>query len=81
VLGIDTDGPGFSKVKIEPALGKLTNASGTIPHPRGALSVSYRQKGAKWQIEIKLPAHVSGNLIWKGKTYLLADGNTNKFTL
>jgi alpha-L-rhamnosidase len=33
VLGIDSYAPGFSKVKIEPHLGKMENASGEIPHP------------------------------------------------
>ncbi|HEY2725686.1 MAG TPA: alpha-L-rhamnosidase N-terminal domain-containing protein, partial [Parafilimonas sp.] len=41
VLGIDTDAPGFSKVKIEPHLGTLTYASGTIPHPNGNINTSY----------------------------------------
>jgi alpha-L-rhamnosidase len=81
VLGIDTDGPGFTKVKIEPALGKLKNASGTIPHPKGPLSVSYREKGKKWLIEIQLPISVSGNLIWKGKSYPLSGNKKNSFIL
>ena len=49
VLGIDSDAPGFSKVKIEPHLGALTNASGTIPHPNG----NYKSNlcFSKWQME------------------------------
>jgi hypothetical protein len=35
VLGIDTDAPGFKKVKIQPHLGSLKEASGEIPHPLG----------------------------------------------
>ena len=41
VLGIDSDAPGFSVIKIEPHLGKLTNASGSIPHPNGKVAVGY----------------------------------------
>lgn len=81
VLGIETDGPGFSKVKIEPALGKLSNASGTIPHPKGPLSVSYRQNGKKWNIEIQLPADVSGNFVWKDKSYPISGNKKNMFSL
>lgn len=81
VLGIDSDAPGFSRVKIEPALGKLKKASGTIPHPKGPLSVSYLQKGLKWEIEVMLPEGVTGNLIWKGKSHELKPGQRNSFTL
>ena len=35
VLGIDTDAPGFKKVKIEPHLGDLKNVNGKMPHPNG----------------------------------------------
>ncbi|HVM89364.1 MAG TPA: alpha-L-rhamnosidase C-terminal domain-containing protein [Puia sp.] len=80
VLGIDTDAPGFSKVKIEPHLGKLTNISGSIPHPSGALSVSYKMENGKWKIEIQLPLNISGTLVWQGQKHLLKEGK-NEFTL
>ena len=79
VLGIDTDAPGFSKVKIEPHLGALTNASGTIPHPNGNIKASYTFKNSKWNIDIILPAKITGRFIWKGKEYALKD-NENKFS-
>ncbi|HJP63116.1 MAG TPA: hypothetical protein VJ844_06715 [Mucilaginibacter sp.] len=41
VLGVDSYAPGFRKIKIEPHLGTLTNASGEIPHPDGKVTVSY----------------------------------------
>ncbi|MEP6684716.1 MAG: alpha-L-rhamnosidase N-terminal domain-containing protein [Parafilimonas sp.] len=80
VLGIDTDAPGFSKVKIEPHLGTLTNASGTIPHPNGNITASYTLQNGKWNIEIILPQKISGTFIWKGKEYNLKSGN-NKLVL
>ena len=43
VLGIDSDAPGFKKVKIIPHLGSLTHASGKIPHPNGEISVNYEK--------------------------------------
>ena len=41
ILGIDSDGPGFSRILIEPSLGKLKEVSGTMPHPRGDIAVKY----------------------------------------
>lgn len=80
VLGIDSDAPGFARVKIEPRLGNLTHASGSIPHPMGSVAVSYAQLGSSWKVSVSLPASVSGVLIWKGKKYLLRGGD-NTFTL
>ena len=34
ILGIDSDGIGFSKVKIEPHLGQIQDISGAIPSPK-----------------------------------------------
>lgn len=78
VLGIDSDAPGFSKVKIEPHLGKLTNASGTMPHPNGNIKASYVLQNSKWNIALTLPQKTAGRFIWKGKEYALKSG-VNKF--
>ncbi|WP_211217521.1 alpha-L-rhamnosidase C-terminal domain-containing protein [Segetibacter koreensis] len=75
VLGIDTDAPGFAKVKIEPHLGSLKNVTGEMPHPKGKIKVDYRNNDGKWNIEINLPKEVSGDFIWKGKSYKLKEGN------
>jgi hypothetical protein len=80
VLGIDTDAPGFKKVKIEPHLGDLKNVNGKMPHPNGTILANYQFINGKWKIEITLPETISGRFIWKGKTYLLKPG-TNNFNL
>ena len=74
VLGIDTDAPGFRKVRIEPRLGKLTEASGSIPHPAGQIKADYRKTGANLNVRIQLPAGISGHFIWKKKRYPLSPG-------
>jgi hypothetical protein len=76
VLGIDSDAPGFAKVKIEPHLGSLQNVSGEMPHPQGKIKVDYKNNGGKWNMKINLPENVTGNFIWKGKSYRL-NGGTN----
>ncbi|MBS1745410.1 MAG: alpha-L-rhamnosidase N-terminal domain-containing protein [Bacteroidetes bacterium] len=80
VLGIGSDAPGFSKVKIEPHLGELKNVSGSMPHPEGNISASYVLQQNKWNISITLPSKISGNFIWKGKEYPLKAGENN-FTI
>lgn len=80
VLGIDSDAPGFQKIKIEPHLGTLTDVSGEIPHPNGMVKVKYLLKGSKWYITADLPSHTSGILIWKGKKYALTEG-VNSFKI
>ena len=74
VLGIDTDAPGFSRVKIEPHLGTLKSASGTIPHPNGNISVKYTLLNNKWNAEITLPSGLSGRFVWHGKEQELIGG-------
>jgi alpha-L-rhamnosidase len=74
ILGIDSYAPGFSKIKIEPHLGSLKNASGEIPHPNGKVAVEYSLDNTMWKIKIALPQKTSGIFVWKEKTYLLKAG-------
>jgi hypothetical protein len=80
VLGIDSYAPGFSKIKVEPHLGTLTNVSGEIPHPDGKVAVKYLLEGGKWKINISLPVKTSGVFVWKAKTYALKPG-ANSFVI
>lgn len=78
VLGIDTDAPRFGKVRITPAMGKLTKASGTIPHPAGFIRVDYKlDKNGRLDALVELPAGISGTFVWDGKEYPLQAG-TNR---
>jgi hypothetical protein len=74
VLGIDTDAPGFAKVKIEPHLGDLKDVNGKMPHPAGSIFTEYKLENGKWKIKIELPEKISGQLVWKGKSYPLKEG-------
>jgi alpha-L-rhamnosidase len=77
ILGIDSDAPGFTKVKIEPHLGTMKNVSGAMPHPNGMVSVQYTNKNDQWHIEIDLPKNTSGTFVWKGKSYPLKTGKNS----
>ena len=75
VLGIDTDGPGFNKIIIQPNLGSLPEASGTVPHPKGDITVQYHvQAGGKLKAVISLPQRTSGVFVWKGRERPLHEG-------
>ena len=80
VLGIDSDAPGFSKIKIEPHLGSLTKVSGEMPHFNGKIAVDYVLINGKWKISISLPQNTSGKFVWKGKIYPLKAG-ANSFVI
>jgi hypothetical protein len=77
VLGINTDAPGFKRVKIEPHLGDLKTAGGEIPHPLGKISVRYTLEKGKWNVKVNLPANLTGTFVWTGKMYSLKSGETN----
>ncbi len=80
VLGIDSDAPGFARIKIEPHLGEMQQASGEIPHPNGTVTVNYQLVNNTWKMKINLPARTTGVFIWKGKNYPLRAGD-NAFTI
>jgi alpha-L-rhamnosidase len=80
ILGIDSDAPGFSKVKISPHLGSIEDIGGEMPHPNGKISVVYKSRKGKLQTEIILPEHTTGTFVWKDKSYLLKEGK-NSFIL
>jgi alpha-L-rhamnosidase len=76
VLGVDSASPGFSKVLIRPFLGTLKGASGTIPHPKGEISVRLAISGKELEAEISLPPGVTGSLEWGGASRPLPSGMT-----
>ncbi len=78
VLGIDTDAPGFNKIKIEPNLGSLKKVSGTMPHPKGEITVSYSlDKQGQLDAVISIPKGTNGVFVWKGKEHVLKVGETS----
>ncbi|MGI8565356.1 MAG: alpha-L-rhamnosidase C-terminal domain-containing protein, partial [Pyrinomonadaceae bacterium] len=76
VLGIDSAAPGFQRVRIRPFLGKLTKASGAIPHPRGEVAVSLSLVNNKLTAEVNLPEGVAGEFVWRGITRPLVPGKS-----
>lgn len=75
ILGIESDAPYFSKVKISPNLGSMNEISGEMPHPQGKIAVSYKKNGNVLNAQITLPENVEGTFIWQGKEYDLHGGN------
>jgi alpha-L-rhamnosidase len=72
VMGISSEAPGFSKVRIAPALGKLKRISGTMPHPKGTISVSLEVlPSGKLRKQISVPQGVECEFVWQGKTEII----------
>ncbi len=75
ICGITPDKPGFSSVRIEPALGELNFVQGKMPHPDGIISVLITKKGDHGvEAEISLPASLTGTFIWQGRKMALKGG-------
>jgi hypothetical protein len=66
VLGVDSDAPGFSRVTVRPHLGKLTGASGSVPHPHGNIEVHLDPRGSSFAVSVALPPGVTGQFDWRG---------------
>jgi hypothetical protein len=75
VAGIRPKTPGFSSVTIEPHLGKLRNVFSVVPTPRGTIQASFKSNPNGVDAEITLPPSVSGDFVWKGKTYVVHPGH------
>jgi hypothetical protein len=52
----------------------LDRLNAALPHPRGEITVAYRRDGAEVGASVTLPAGLTGDLIWGGKTCPLASG-------
>lgn len=77
VLGIDSAGPGFSRVLIRPFPGKLSKVSGAIPHPQGEIAVSLEQNNGRLKALVSLPAGVTGSFVWRGQSRELKPGTNS----
>src|SRR5260221_151710 len=71
VLGIDSDSPGFTRIKGEPHLGALQHISGQKPPPNGMVSSFFQLEKGQWNINLELPAGTKGRLLWAGREYTL----------
>ena len=61
LLGIDSNAPGFKSVRIAPSLGDLKEVSGTMPHPAGSVTASYKlDKKGKLTARLILPTGTDG---------------------
>ena len=74
VLGIDAAAPGFRRVVVRPHLGPLRQAKGSIPHPRGEVTVELAREGGRLTAEITLPEGTPGELVWGGTRRALRPG-------
>jgi hypothetical protein len=77
ILGIDSDAPGFTRVKIEPHLGKLESIAGEMPHATGKIKVAYKKDAGNWNMDIELPLRLGGSFVFNGKSYPLRPGRNS----
>ncbi len=66
VAGIRPDAPGFARVRVAPALGRLDRLSAVHPLARGEIRVDYRRTTNGLDATIELPPEVDGVFVWNG---------------
>jgi hypothetical protein len=66
VLGIAPAAPGFSEFSVQPCLGDLDSARGTIPTPRGPITVSWNRTGDVLSGSLSAPQGSAARLFTEG---------------
>jgi hypothetical protein len=62
VLGVKSTGGGFRTCEINPTLGSLKWASGTVPTPNGPLKVRVEASASGYKVDVTIPKGVSAKL-------------------
>jgi hypothetical protein len=77
VCGIRPAAPGFSKIEIAPAFGKLTFMKAKMPHPKGIIEVDLKKTGSNNVSGfVTIPENTTGIFHWNGKSKVLKGGKT-----
>lgn len=74
ILGIRPAEFGFSEVRIVPRLGPLTWARGSMPHPKGCVTVNFRIEQRRLAATVDLPDGLEGTLVLADGTHRLVPG-------
>ena len=62
MLGVRPVEPGYKTWVIEPQIGDLTWAAGTVPTPYGPITVAWQKTAQGFHLEIDVPAETSGTV-------------------
>lgn len=75
ITGIEPASPGFSEVRIQPAMGDLEEIQGSMPHVQGEISFHYQKlPNRETMYRVVLPGSLTGSLLVNGESYSLMPG-------
>jgi alpha-L-rhamnosidase len=75
LLGIRPADTGFHRVLIQPQLGPLRSAAGSLVHPAGGvIHTAFWREGERLHCQISLPEEVTGELVYLQKKIVLSGG-------
>jgi len=77
VVGVESAGAGFKRIRIAPNLGMLQEISAKMPHPKGTVQVSLKRTGEGLTADVTLPAGTDGELLWAGTSTPLHTGTNH----
>ena len=63
VLGVTPTAPGFAKASIVPMIDALAWARGSVPTPKGPISISWKRTGRRVVLRVRCPLGVRANLV------------------
>jgi len=74
ICGINPSTTGFNTVRISPNPGPLSKVNGTMPHPKGSISVDLSFENNRVIGSVELPVDVTGVFEWNSKEIPLRGG-------
>jgi alpha-L-rhamnosidase len=76
VVGIDTDGPGFRRIRIHPHLDGLDFVRARYKSIAGEIGVEWRKRGDKLEVDLLIPVNAKATVYLpaKGPEYVLEGG-------
>ncbi|HEY7305774.1 MAG TPA: family 78 glycoside hydrolase catalytic domain [Bryobacteraceae bacterium] len=77
IAGIESEAPGFQKVRVAPNPGTLDEVDARMPHPKGEIRVKLKQQGGKLSADVDLPSGITGEFNWKGAKRELSAGSNH----
>ena len=62
LLGVTSNGPGFSTFTVQPPKSGLAHASGRVPTPHGPIAVSWHRTKGGVSLDLTVPANTQATL-------------------
>ncbi|MFF2999493.1 alpha-L-rhamnosidase C-terminal domain-containing protein [Streptomyces sp. NPDC057950] len=80
VLGVSSNGPGYSTFTVNPSYGSLASAEGTVPTPFGPINVSWTKNGSSYSLSVQAPPGTTATVVQPNGARATVEGGTHGST-